>query len=68
LTKYRYKLTKESHGSNRYGPCEICKKSADTIYHQSREEKYIRPDGTEGWKYAGDAFGHKTCLMKKRRK
>ena len=67
MTEHRYKIIKESHGSDRYGPCEICHKDADTTYHQTKEKKYIRPDGSVGYKYVGDAFGHKTCLIESRR-
>lgn len=68
---YRYKLHRHEHGSERYGPCEVCKKPMKGVsFHQAEEKKYsIRP-GVTGWTRHNchDLWGHKSCLMKKRRK
>jgi len=62
--QYRYILTKLRAGSDKYGNCEVCKKSVGTIYHQVEEKKY-----SGGWTRHNctDLYGHKQCLLKKRR-
>jgi hypothetical protein len=67
--KYRYKMWKLSAGSSKYGNCEVCKNPAGTTYHQVEERSYRKPDGSIGWtrNKCRDLFGHKSCLIKKRR-
>jgi hypothetical protein len=66
--KYRYSLKKLDHGSEKYGPCEICKKNVrGNMYLQSRKKAINYPDGAVTWVSDGEAFGHKACLMRKRK-
>lgn len=71
MVKYRYEMIKAVHGSDLYGPCEVCKKYVKAMYSQMESRRYKRPDGSTGWTMAGchdHIMGHKACLMKKRRK
>jgi len=67
---YRYKLIKTRYGSNRYGKCEVCKRNVNTTYHQVEEKQYRQPNGKLSWTRHSchDLFGHKSCLIRKRRK
>jgi hypothetical protein len=68
MVKYRYKLFRKEHGSERFGPCEVCKKPMVGVsFHQIEERRYEHTGG--GWTQhqCNDLFGHKACLMKKRR-
>ena len=67
--KYRYRLISTGAGSQKYGPCAGCGKSASEVYHQIEERAYTRDDGTEGWTSQGcySIFGHQGCLIGRRR-
>jgi hypothetical protein len=65
IEKYRYTLKSMNSGSDKYGPCEICKKHADTVYYQ-KESRFYKGGG---WTYSGcnSYFGHKDCLLSVRK-
>ena len=68
MTEYRYKIKSTGHGSERFGPCEICKKSVrGNVYLQTEEKKYTDTDGKVHWLSSKDIFGHKTCCMTRRK-
>jgi len=67
MVGYRYRLKKMDAGSERYGVCEVCKKSAKEMYMQTEEKQYRQPNLKWGWTNNGHTFGHKSCLMKKRK-
>lgn len=69
----RYRLTRLKSSSDRYGPCEACKKHVSDVYYQV-EERYFRhasgrPPFQEGWTHADcrSIFGHEGCLRARRR-
>jgi hypothetical protein len=66
MTEYRYKLKKTGYGSERYGVCEVCKKQAKEIYMQTEEKKFMIGKAIH-WAHQGSLFGHKKCLIKKRK-
>ena len=67
----RYRLSRTGYGSDRYGPCDICGKRADSVYYQREERLYWNPIF---WRYSWtgegceDHMGHRECLEKIRRK
>ena len=64
---YKYKLKKLESGSEKYGKCEVCKKIVrGKMYMQTGQKSFIS-NGKCHWAEMGDAFGHKTCLMEKRK-
>lgn len=65
---YRYKLTSTGYSSSRYGPCEVCGRHASEVFYQSEERAYERLGGI-GWTFDGCRclFGHRECLLAKRR-
>jgi len=68
--KYHYRLISCHAGSDKYGPCHVCKKHADTVYHQVEEVLFLSEVTQKIEKtHAGclDKFGHKDCLIKTRR-
>ena len=73
---YRYRLAQTGFGSARYGPCEVCDRHCDTVYHQVEERRFrLHPDeqaerGEEfGWTQyqCHNLFGHQSCLLAARR-
>jgi hypothetical protein len=72
---YRYRLSSTGGGSAKYGPCEVCRGNADTVYLQTEERAYTvsRPEITDGRVegFTGHKchtyFGHRECLLSKRR-
>lgn len=63
-----YKLINQHCGSAKLGNCEICHKPVDSVYSQTHQQTYKRPNGTTGRTEIGSAFGHKLCLLELRRK
>lgn len=63
--EYRYILYSTRGSSAKYGPCEVCKKSATIVCRQVEERRY-----SGGWTREGchDLFGHEKCLMAIRHK
>ena len=61
---YVYRLNRCKGGSERMGACEVCGKSADTVYLLTQQQAYKRLDGTEGLSGHNcfQLFGHKQCL------
>jgi len=72
--QYRYRIKNTGYGSQRYGPCEVCKQPCSET-HLQVEERFYRhflPDGTvrsEGWTQyeCNSLFGHEACLIARRR-
>ena len=69
LPVFKYHIKNTGYGSDRYGPCEVCGDHADTIYAQIEERAYLHPDGHIGFTVhkCNNLFGHKDCLISKRR-
>lgn len=68
----RYRLTRLKSSSDRYGPCEVCKKHVSDMYYQVEERYFMHTSGhppfREGWTH-GDCrsiFGHELCLRARR--
>ena len=57
--EYRYRLTATGASSDKYGPCEVCKKPATAVFHLVEERSFA-----DGWTYDGcrNLFGHENCL------
>ena len=67
--RYLYRIFDMGPGSgNRFGACEVCGRPTNRVYHQIREREYLRPDGSIGLTSIGDLFGHKSCLIARRKK
>ncbi len=80
---YNYRITAMRHGSDRYGPCEVCGKHCATTYYQVETKDYridevMRQVGLKfGVTFSGDIgqthhncvdrFGHEECLISTRR-
>ena len=76
---YRYRLISTNSNSQKYGNCEICRKPATEVFHQTEERLYLHPLGVDhqdpdaptgyGWTrhQCSDVFGHKECLEHKQR-
>lgn len=79
---YNYRLISTRHGSDKYGPCEVCGKRCDTVYHQieTRDFRFDEVDRQVAEKLGGtlpeigqshhecvSLFGHEECLVRKRR-
>jgi hypothetical protein len=64
---YRYRLKKLDAGSEKYGKCEMCKKTVRGKMYTQVEEKSFISSGRVHWARTGDAFGHKSCLMEMRK-
>ena len=63
--QYRYIIRSTGHSSTKYGKCEVCRRPVSEVYHQVEEREY-RPDHWTHEK-CRNLFGHKTCLISKRR-
>jgi hypothetical protein len=48
-----YKLFDTGNSSHKFGPCEVCGKPADAVYHLS---------GLEDGAYVLSQWGHRECL------
>jgi hypothetical protein len=70
--KYRYQMHNTGESSAKYGDCEVCRKHVSEVWLQIEERTYAALPGEKGpfWTRAGcvDLFGHKKCLLSKRRK
>lgn len=63
--EYNYRLVNTSESSKRYGNCEVCDEFCGEIYHQTESREY-KP-GRFTYANCSDLFGHKDCLIAKRR-
>ena len=59
---FKYKLINQNASSAKYGKCEICHKDVDSVYSQTEYKKW-----KYGWFINNNFFGHKDCLLKKRK-
>lgn len=58
-----YRLSNTGHGSDKFGPCELCGKRTETTFLLTKYERFFsRHRNKDSLAYAGNAFGHKTCL------
>lgn len=71
---YRYRIRSLRHSSERYGPCEVCKKHVTEVFLQVEERFYSIPAkgtyaGHSGWTHyeCHSFFGHGACLASRRR-
>lgn len=60
-----YRLSSCKAGSDKYGPCELCGKHADTVYQLVEMQRFSRKDGSFGLAHKTDIFGHKSCLSER---
>ena len=58
METHTYKNTQES--SAKYGPCELCGKSASEVWVKTGPKKYFHDSGS--FTSLGSVFGHKDCL------
>ncbi len=70
---YRYRLTNTNHSSSKFGPCEVCQKHVSEVWFQVEErsyQPYPDDDPSTPWTRVGctTLFGHRRCLVAKRRK
>ena len=56
-----YRLSKTGHGSDWYGPCEVCGKHADSTYLLTKFSVFEH-EGQRRTANRGGTFGHKKCL------
>ena len=63
--QYRYHLHNSGASSAKFGPCEVCGEHVSEVWFQSEEQKYERPDHTQGWTYykCYDLVGHYECIV-----
>lgn len=62
---YAYRMSNTRGGSDKYGPCEVCKKPANSVYVLTEMRRYTNQDGKESVTYHGctpATFGHAQCL------
>lgn len=69
---YRYNLISINESSQKYGNCEVCGQHTTEIFLQNEERYYTfnyRGIMYKGWtkNKCKDYFGHKKCLLSKRR-
>lgn len=64
--EYRYKINSTGSSSIKYGNCEVCKKSVTEVFMQSEEKRFVY-NNQEYWAKQNNIFGHKECLINKRR-
>lgn len=71
---FNYEIVKLRHGSDRFGPCEVCGEWCQTMVMQNetRDFAYRHNDGrttTEQTYYGCDVpkFGHEDCLISVRK-
>lgn len=62
MNRFAFKLSRSKGGSDRFGPCEVCGKHADSTYIMTRMKVYQRKDGGEGVSNTSTTFGHRQCL------
>ena len=62
---YRYKLKRTQYSSERFGPCQVCKKNASEVYHQMARELFTDDEG-QFWGAIPGLFGHEGCLVNAR--
>ena len=79
MEKYKYEIKSTGYSSQRYGPCEICKKDVSEVFLQrefrvyklsERSKEAIesligKPAGEYGEMLTGGGgtFGHEECLV-----
>lgn len=60
-------VRRHAGGSDKFGPCEVCRAHVDTVYHQSAVVAYADPDLSGGaWTYHNappSAWGCLPCLL-----
>lgn len=63
---YAYSLTRCGAGTDKFGVCEVCEKSADSVYLLTEMVRYWSPvQKGESVSFSGcrpGTFGHKECL------
>jgi hypothetical protein len=69
--EYKYKIASTKNSSEKYGNCEVCKKSVPEVFIQTEVRHYKTDDsGQKRWTFHGcrdSLFGHKECLAKVRK-
>lgn len=68
--QYRYNLSSTGYSSNHYSNCDICGKYATEVFYQTEEKQYFNPITQQlSWTKNNcfDYFGHKECLLNRRR-
>ncbi len=69
LGAYRYRIKNTGFSSQRYGPCEVCRKPVSEVHYQV-EEQECAIDGEDPFWTTHDCtnlFGHESCLLNARR-
>lgn len=66
----KYRLSSLHDNSNKYGNCEVCGKYASEVFLQGESRLFYSPISKDMcWTYNGcfKYFGHKECLISKRK-
>lgn len=70
-----YTCRRTGASSEKFGVCEVCQKYADTVYIQTRYNRYdlaedvraaLETDARYSWTHEGSSFGHEACLVSRR--
>ncbi len=61
--KFRFRLTDWRASSHKFGPCELCKKHVNDVYHLTIEEQ-IEDTGGKFFTQHFGKVGHEECLRK----
>jgi len=66
--EYGYRMSNTNSGSERYGPCEVCNRNTEMVYHQVECRRYIHGH-EQGWTHdqCHNLFGHRDCLISRRK-
>ena len=62
-----FRLSRLNAGSSKFGPCEVCGKSADSTYILTTVQ-WFNDDGVARFAYLGTSpqlYGHKDCLSRR---
>jgi len=65
MANYQYRLTSSNQSSQSYGNCEVCGKHVSEVFYQVESVEY--EPGKLTYYECHNYFGHKDCLLSKRR-
>lgn len=68
--QYRYRLTSTGQSSVQLGVCEVCGKAPSEVFLQTEEKHYsfyYENINYEGWVEHSSLFGHRDCLLNRRK-
>lgn len=64
---YVYRINNTGQSSHYFGPCEICKLHANSVFLQVEEKEFLHHlTQKDELSYVSSRFGHEDCLVKAR--